>query len=427
MPQPSTRPRRASWGIAVVALLLGLPTAAAATPAGLPPATTAAGSAISPSVTRSAAGGTPLCATTAAPGQARCLTLLKTLPTGAGGHARSAASTADLPAIDLGAKDLQKAYGLTSTLLARGKGETVGIVDAYGYPQAEADLAVYRKQYGLPACTKASGCLRQLDQTGTSTPAPAPPLGSESWQIETALDMDMVSAACPKCTILLVEANSTDLDDLGAAVDTAVAAGAADVSNSYAGPEAEGVDAYAHYWTHAGVPIVASTGDAGYGTAQFPAVIPGVVAVGGTELVHASTTSRGYSETAWNFASSGCSAYFAKPSYQPGNHCFKRVTGDVSSAADNIIIYNSTVVQGYAIVAGTSASAPFIAGVIALAGNTKTYTPKYSYQHKSALHDVVGGTNAADGFTCGTDYLCNAVKGYDGPTGVGTPNGIAGF
>ncbi len=417
-----------------VVLLLGLSVAA-----GAAQATTTHGAptpVIAPAAAHSATGGTALCPATTSPVQARCLTLLKpasqqallraSAPTAKAAANRAAAAAADLPAKYLGATDLQKAYGLTPALLSRGKGQTIAIVDAYAYPQAEADLAVYRSRYGLPACTKATGCLRQINQRGTTAPAPTAPLGLESWQVETALDFDMVSAACPLCSILIVESDSQGLEDLGAAVNTAVAAGASIVSNSYGTPEESGLDSFASYWTHPGVPMVISSGDSGFGTAGFPAVLPNVVAVGGTELVHATNT-RGFSETAWSFAGSGCSAYFAKPSWQPGTHCSMRSTADVSAAADNIIIYNSTVAGGLAGVAGTSASAPFIAGVIGIAGNAKTYTAKYSYQHTSSLHDVIGGTSAQATKTCGTDYLCNGVKGYDGPTGVGTPNGTGGF
>lgn len=421
----SNRSRLAVTAVSAAALLLGMSASAGAA------------SAPDPAAAPSAAGGTAVCPPTTSAFQARCLTLLKpasqqavvraSAPTAEAAAKRTAATAADLPTQYLGANDLQKAYGLTPALLsAHGKGQTIAIVDAYGYPEAEADLAVYRSRYGLPACTKANGCLRQVDQRGTTAPAPAPPAGQEGWQIETALDFDMVSAGCPKCSILLVEGDSSDLNALGASVNTAVAAGASVVSNSYGTNEQAGLDPYNPYWTHPGVPIVVSSGDGGFGTPGYPAVLPTAVAVGGASLVHASNT-RGFSETAWTFAGSGCSAYFAKPSWQPGTHCSMRSTADVSAASDNIIIYNSTAAGGLAVVAGTSASSPFVAAVMGLAGNAKTYTAKYSYRHASALHDVVGGSSAQRGATCGTDYLCNGVKGYDGPTGVGTPNGIGGF
>ena len=90
------------------------------------------------------------------------------------------------------------------------KGSLVAIVDAYGYPQASSDLASYRSYYGLPPCTTGNQCLKVRNQVGGMKL----PKADQGWDSEQALDLDMVSAMCPKCKILLVEANSNYTSDL---------------------------------------------------------------------------------------------------------------------------------------------------------------------------------------------------------------------
>src|SRR5690349_6603242 len=234
----------------------------------------------------------------AAPGQARCLAQVET---NAAGKALAAAAPAGY-----GPTQLRTAYSLTGS----GSGtQTVAIVDAYNDPNAEADLGVYRSQFGLPACTKANGCFRQVNQSGgTSLPASDP-----GWAEEISLDIDMVSAICPNCHILLVEATSPTLANLAAAVNTAVRLGATEVSNSYGGSET-GTSGSAGAYNHPGVPITASAGDSGYGV-SFPASVPAVTAVGGTSLTMNSSSQR-TSETVWSGTGSGCSRTFAQPSWQ---------------------------------------------------------------------------------------------------------------
>lgn len=354
------------------------------------------------------------CASTVAPGYARCMAVV------AGGGVP--VGVPKPPSRGLGPSDLDNAYALPTS---RGAGQTVGIVDAQDDPNAESDLAFYRKAYGLPACTTANGCFSKVNQRGQQRNYPAVDSG---WALEISLDLDMVSAACPKCHILLVEGDSPLVSDLGASVTEAVKLGASVVSNSYGLDEFNGMRAYFKYYQHSGATIVASSGDFGFTAAQFPAVTPGVVAVGGTSLRRADNA-RGWTEHAWSGAGSGCSAYVPKPAYQTDNHCHMRTIADVSGDADP---YTGPAVRdtvpyfgqsGWFVVGGTSASSPFIAGVIGLAGNARSLTPSYLYRHASALNDVVGGSN---GF-CGGDYLCTAKKGYDGPTGLGSPNGTGGF
>jgi subtilase family serine protease len=321
---------------------------------------------------------------------------------------------------------LQSAYNLPSGL---GGGQLVAIVDAGDDPNAEADLAVYRQTYGLPACTTANGCFEKVNQLGQQGNYP-PKILTGNWPFEESLDLDMVSAACPDCHILLVEANTNSISDLAAAAGTSASFGPVAISNSYGTSEFAGMDAYASFYDHPGMAITVASGDSGYGPAQFPAVLSTVIAVGGTSLLHRASGSRGWTEDAWSGSGSGCSALVPKPAWQHDKLCSMRTTADVSAVADpntGVAVYDTVPLfglEGWLVAGGTSASAPFIAGVIGLAGNGGI-PPSYPYAetHAHALYDMTSGSN---GF-CGGTYLCTAKRGYDGPTGLGTPDGAAAF
>ncbi len=357
-----------------------------------------------------------LCAGAAKKGELNCFALARTDITGRKGVQAAAAAPAGF-----GPGDLRSAYALPSG--TAGNGQTVAIVDAFDDPNAEADLAVYRAQFGLPGCSTANGCFSKVNQTGATRPLPAANAG---WAGEIALDLQMVSAACPNCHLLLVEANSDFGVDLFAAVDTAVAMGARFVSNSYGGTEsADEVDVDTHF-NHPGVVFTASTGDDGYGT-SYPATSPYVTAVGGTSLSR-SSTARGWTEQAWTGAGSGCSSFEAKPAFQKDPDCSGRAIADVAAVADprtGVAVYNTYQESGWVVYGGTSASAPLIAATYALAGTpvTATFPNSYPYQSTSALNDVTTGSNGS----CGGSYLCTGASGYDGPTGLGTPNGVRAF
>ncbi|MDQ2888839.1 MAG: S53 family peptidase [Chloroflexota bacterium] len=319
----------------------------------------------------------------------------------------------------LGPNNLQNAYHLPAA--TAGKGKTVAIVDAYDDPSAEADLAAYRAAYGLPACTTTNGCFKKVDQQGGNKY----PQADSGWGGEISLDLDMVSAICPNCHILLVEANSSSFSDLGSSVNTAVRLGATTVSNSYGGSEdGQSAKYIASYYNHPGVIITASSGDSGYGV-QLPAAFNSVIAVGGTSL-NTARNSRGWTERTWNGSGSGCSQYVSKPSWQKDSGCKKRTVADVSAVADpytGVAVYDTYGNNGWNVYGGTSASSPIIASVFALAGNAKTINGSYLYSHSSSLNDVTSGNNGS----CRTRYLCTAGSGYDGPTGLGTPNGTGAF
>ncbi|MGE7435907.1 S53 family peptidase [Kitasatospora sp. NPDC001175] len=324
-----------------------------------------------------------------------------------------------------GPSDLLSAYNLPA---GGGAGQTIAIVDAYDDPNAESDMAVYRAQYGLPACTTANGCFKKVNQTGGTKY----PSKNSGWAGEISLDLDMVSAIAPNAKIILVEANTAGMTNLGTSVNTAVKLGAKFVSNSYGGSESSADTSYdTSYFNHPGVAITVSAGDSAYG-AQYPASSRYVTSVGGTALKR-SSGARGWSESVWSTSStegtgSGCSAYDAKPTWQKDTGCGKRTVSDVSAVADpatGVAVYQTYGGSGWAVYGGTSASSPIIAGVYALAGapSTGSYPASFPYAHTSALNDVTTGSNGS----CSPSYLCTAGTGYDGPTGLGTPNGLTAF
>lgn len=403
---------------AVAALMVGLPTAQAS-----PGATATA-----PRASAETHPGAEQVCSTPKKGEVSCFALRRTDIKGIKGIQPNASTPNGF-----GASDLQSAYNLPSN---GGAGQTIAIVDAYDDPTAEADLAVYRQQYGLPACTTDNGCFKKIDQRG-GTNYPSPDTG---WAGEISLDLDMVSAAAPNAHILLVEADSASFEDIGAAVDQAVAQGAKYVSNSYgtgynstpgSGEDpSETTDFDAHY-NHPGVAMVASSGDSDYGV-SYPAVSQYVTAVGGTALTRDTTNSRGWSESVWHNSyggpGSGCSLYEPKPAFQTDTGCDMRSVADVAAVADpvtGVSVYQTYGGSGWAVYGGTSASSPIIAGVYAVAGTPAagSYPNAYPYANPSALNDVTQGTNGS----CTPAYLCNAGTGYDGPTGLGTPNGTAAF
>ncbi|QKW23318.1 peptidase S8 [Kitasatospora sp. NA04385] len=324
-----------------------------------------------------------------------------------------------------GPSDLLGAYKLPAN---GGAGTTIAIVDAYNDPNAESDMAVYRAQYGLPACTKASGCFKQVNQSGGSSL----PANNSGWAGEISLDLDMVSAIAPNAHIVLVEASSATMANLGTSVNTAVSLGAKFVSNSYGGGESSADTSYdTSYFNHPGVAITVSSGDSAYG-AQYPAASKYVTAVGGTALKRDSS-SRGWSESVWLTNStegtgSGCSKYDTKPTWQKDTGCTKRTIADVAAVADpatGVAVYQTYGGSGWAVYGGTSAAAPIIAGVYALGGapSAGSSPASFPYAHTTALFDVTSGSNGS----CSPAYLCKAGTGYDGPTGLGTPNGTTAF
>ena len=351
---------------------------------------------------------TTACAAPTRPDTARCMAVIAGPASGTRGFA------------GYGATDLESAYALP---IGSGAGQNVAIVDAYRDPNAESDLAVYRARYGLPACSTANHCFSEVNQSGGSHLPAADP----GWAVEESLDLDMVSAACPRCRILLVVGNSASISTLGTAVDTAATMGAVAISNSYGTEEFAAEARFASHYDHPGHAITVSAGDFGFGPANFPANLTSVTSVGGTTLTPAPATSRGWAERAWNEGASGCSAYVAKPSWQHDALCPMRTVADVSAVANlatGVAVYDTYQQPGWIVAGGTSVASPLVAGVYALAKNTAGVNDASRlYTHGADLNDVAGGSNGY----CGGDYLCTARSGYDGPTGLGSPNGDGAF
>ena len=332
------------------------------------------------------------------------------------------ASSAAPPPTAYGPAQFHTAYNLPTTASSP---QTIAIVDAYDDPNIEADLGTFSSSYGLSPCTTANGCFKRVNQTGGTSY----PVANANWALEISLDVETAHAMCQNCKILLVEATSSSLANLGVAENEAVALGASVVSNSWGASEysTETTDE-AKYFNHPGVAITVSTGDNGYGV-QFPASSRYVTAVGGTTL-NLNPDNTWKSESAWSGSGSGCSAYIPKPAWQTDTSCSRRTVADVSADADpntGAAVYDSVPYagqSGWFQVGGTSLAAPLIASAYALTGNAGSFNAGSApYANQAALHDVTSGNNGS----CGGSYLCTAGPGYDGPTGLGTPNGLAAF
>jgi len=318
----------------------------------------------------------------------------------------------------LGPSDLASAYAIPTTV---DPGATIAIIDAYGYSGLESDLSAYRSHYGLPSCTTSNGCLKIVNQSGQTSPLPSDPPSNDDWTVETALDVDMASAGCPKCKILVVQADDDQGNGLEVANNTAASLGATVISNSWGGPENSfSFPTDDDYFNHPGIALFVSAGDSGYNDGgqgpDFPATSDHAIAVGGTNLKK-TTTTRGWSETAWTSGGSACSVNITKPSWQTATACSKRMSSDVSAVGDpntGVAVYNG---GGFQVVGGTSAASPLVAAIFAVTKNGSR-SSQFIYQNASAFNDVTSGTNGS----CGS-VVCNAQSGWDGPTGVGTPIG----
>jgi subtilase family serine protease len=375
-------------------------------------------------------GYTQVCPEPASPGVMQCSIVVRS-------QASLQAANKPSPAA-LSPGQLRSAYGLSKAAQAPNKG-TVAVVDAYNDWHATADLAKYRSYYGLPACQESTKCLRVVNQKGTTAWYPK---GNSGWAEEESLDLDMVSAICSKCKIILVESNSTSPGSLSAAEDTAFRLGAKFISNSWGGPEFSGETSYDSHFEHKGVAITVSSGDDGYGV-QWPASSPDVTAVGGTTLWMKGRTRT--QEKVWNLGAgdatgSGCSDAEPQKAWQAADNSScpdNRIDNDVAADADprtGPAVYDSYppsgagLPKGWQQLGGTSASSPIIAAVYALAnpggrpaaGSTPTEFP---YQASSGLRDITTGSDGS----CGGTYLCTAEAGYDGPTGLGVPSGVNAF
>jgi hypothetical protein len=313
---------------------------------------------------------------------------------------------------------LQQAYDLSYLSATQGQSDTVAVIDAYDYPAAEADLATFRSTNGLPACTSANGCFEKVNEQGLSTPLPQT---DAAWNVEEATDLDAVSALCPNCHLLMVEASSTSWEDLVTAMRSAASLGADQISDSWTSLSVGTPPGQLQF---PGVSVVAATGDDGYiGSLanNYPAALPSVIAAGGTSLATA-TSPRGFAETAWSGAGSGCDAGVEKPAYQPSVGCSGRVYADVSADADphtGLGVYDSGA-GGWLLAGGTSLSSPLIAAFEALTHVDGT-SAAWAYDDAAELNDPASGTNGI--CAAAITAVCLSGVGYDGPTGAGSISG----
>ncbi len=327
-------------------------------------------------------------------------------------------------------QQLRSAYGVS------GQANTpsvVAIVDAYDDPTIKKDLDMFSRKFGLsilPDCqglpTNALPCFTKMNQRGKK----ALPVPNAGWAMEIALDVEAVHALCENCSILLVEADSPNTKNLLFAEDTAVAAGAQVISNSWGGPEFVGEVTLDSHFKQTGIAYVFSSGDSGYGV-QYPAASQFVTAVDGTSLFMSGMSYK--DENAWSGAGSGCSMFEPKPLWQKDGQCSGRTVADVSAVADpttGTAVYSSTSPngkKGWFMAGGTSLAAPIVAAIYAMAGDItgdiRANSAPYLRGSKKNLHDVSGGKNG----DCSFNYLCEGVTKYDGPTGLGSPKGLGAF
>jgi Subtilase family len=369
-------------------------------------------------------------------------------------------------------EDLHTAYALPWT--ASGAPQTIAIVDAYNSPKLRKDLKIYDKVFHLRECTRKNQCLRIINQDGRSAPLPET---EGRWAGEISLDVEITHAICTTCDILLVEAKSAKLPDFEAAEERAVAAGATEISNSWVEFEPAAVNT--SVFDHPGIVITAASGDEGYlnwdlpaspiyrGFVNIPASLPNVVAVGGTRLT-LDPASAWMQETVWNgdkgATGGGCSGRFTAPGWQLelanwarvgcGSH---RAVADVAADGDpytGAAVYDTTPNPEHRgpwfTIGGTSLASPIIAATFALAGGAQGVEApaRTMYENELAdpasLHDVESGSsgeclvgvNSAglsecavgeEAASCSGGAVCVAGPGYDGPSGVGTPNGLGAF
>lgn len=348
-------------------------------------------------------------------------------------HARVITDDQGKPAVTnspfgYGPVQFRNAYGVSGSVTAP---QTIAIVDAYDDPNILADLNSYSSALGIPglsSCPASSGtpthpCFQKVNQNGLSNY----PQKNAGWSLEMSLDVETAHAMCQNCNILLVEANSASYSNLMSAVDQAVTMGAKVVSNSYGSNEFSSETTFDSHFNKPGIAFTFSSGDSGYG-ASYPAASQYVTAVGGTTL---NLNNNNYvSESVWNGAGSGCSVYESKPGFQHDTGCAKRMISDVSADANpntGAAVYDTTPYQGqrgWFQVGGTSLASPIIAATYIYGGIAgSSMANSLPYANSGALHDVTSGSNG----TCSIPYLCNGVSGYDGPSGLGSPNGSAAF
>jgi hypothetical protein len=316
--------------------------------------------------------------------------------------------------------ELEAAYGLPST---GGSGTVIATYIGSHYTNAEADAAAYRSHFGMSPCTSASGCFTHVTAAGTTDFSGLSDDGCSGMVGEESLDVDMLMAGCPNCKILIIEGS-----DNASAISTAQAHTAVSISMSWGyTPESES-DCEANWVPPAGLALFAASGDSGYAaTPGEPGSCTDVVAVGWTQLA-TDTSTRGYADTipsGWGSAG-GCDSAMTKASWQTDPSCSTRMISDISANGDNVAAYctSPTSSAGWHVTGGSSAASPFTTGVLATLGVTGgSFDAAWLYANEAKFWDVTSGGPVQNCPSGSPTYFCNAVPGYDGPTGVGTPYG----
>jgi subtilase family serine protease len=297
--------------------------------------------------------------------------------------------------------DLQARYKLPSS--TKGSGKIVAIVDAYDNPNVASDLATYRSYYGLGTASFTK--YNQQGKTGNY------PQGSTGWGVQIDLDVEMVSASCPLCTIYLIEGNSADGSDLGASVREAVKLGAHIVNTSWVCAGSDTCVSKKAFDAN-GVVYLAAAGSGGGVTA--PSAFDTVVAVGGTIL---SKNGSQYSESIWS-PPGGCAIGIKKPKWQHDSYCKYRLTNDVAAVANDVAAYDSYGYNGWAKISGTGVASPLLAGLFGLAGNASKQKGGRTFWMARHHQDLYTLSGSCGGYGYGQYTTC---------TGWGSPNGIGAF
>jgi subtilase family serine protease len=316
---------------------------------------------------------------------------------------------------------IRHAYGFDQ-IANLGDGQVIGIVDAYDVPAVESDLAVFTSTFGLPPCTKASGCLTVVYAAGVQ------PGQNKGWSDETSLDVQWAHAIAPNAKIVLVEAATGTMANLLAAVPVAVKNGARIVTMSWgsSGEFSTETTLDARVFTNSAVTYLAASGDSGHNHFGYPAASPRVVSAGGTTL-NLDATGDILSETAWSGSSGGISKYYPEPSYQSGVQStgFRGIPDVAYDSNPNtgVPVYDSEDGDWFQ-VGGTSAASPQWAALTAIANSLRASHSKATigsnflnviYSSELDFFDITKGINGL----CGA--LCSAQVGYDYVTGLGSP------
>jgi subtilase family serine protease len=368
---------------------------------------------------------------------------------------------------------IRAAYNFPSGL--NGQGQTIVIVDAFGSPTIENDLAVFDSTFGIPAPPS----FTVLCPEGCPTFASRNTHHDESgWSVETSLDVEYAHAMAPGASIVLVVAATSS----GNAINTAEAKAIAQfpgsvMSQSFGIPEilvhgdnAQILQAEKNYAAaqQANITVLASAGDFGAtngfatANASFPASDPLNTAVGGTEgnpylatgtafnCASGATCSAGLAtftgpcsvgprpgfpgctplgygaEQVWNepklsppAATGGSpSLFFPVPSFQSGLSLTSRTVPDISyNAAVNggVLVYD-TAIGAWFVVGGTSAGSPQWAAIIALANQLSVSQGKGPLGYiNPALYKLAKSSAHSSDFhdiTSGNNQLAGTPVGF---------------